>query len=159
MPSTTALKAKFSTAADRLEVFLDVYANPDESKLRASVAKATSSKLENLLEIFINSYETFCETFPTSPDDSSSEEISSTSKRCADLLARSDKLSIILDTVKIEASSSSDNVPENKPEKKTKFPKVELRSFDEINPDIWFDQLALQMRAAKITDEHHQFAT
>ncbi|CAB4045885.1 Hypothetical predicted protein, partial [Paramuricea clavata] len=155
-PSTVALKAKFNTASDRLEVFLDAYANPD--KLRASVAKATSSKLEELLQIFVTSFETFCETFPASPDNSLPDEISSASKRSADLMARSDRLSITLESIFLE-NSSQIAVPTNKTEKSNKLPKVELRSFDEVNPEIWFDQLALQMRAAKITDEHHQFAT
>ncbi|CAB4046055.1 Hypothetical predicted protein, partial [Paramuricea clavata] len=154
--SFPAAKAKFHSSADRLEVFIDYSNKIDQTQLRVAVAKATSSKLENLVETVVKNYETFCETFPAITDETISEDITLASKRSSDLLSRSDTLSVVLNTAIIGESSLSHK---DETTKKAKLPKVEMRHFDECYPEIWFDEVEIQMKAAQISDEFHQFAT
>ncbi|CAB4046329.1 Hypothetical predicted protein, partial [Paramuricea clavata] len=151
--SLLALKTKFSVSCSRLESFLDEYKDFDSSTTRASVASSISCKMEKILEALTRNFELFCEAIP---EDDSSESASS-SEVFANLLSKSDKFSIVLDT--IIADNNPTPKPRADPTKSSKLPKVDIRPFDEVNPEIWFDQLSVQFKAAQILDEQQQFAS
>ncbi|CAB4045451.1 Hypothetical predicted protein, partial [Paramuricea clavata] len=83
-------KAKFLSAADRLDVFLDAYKCVDG--IKPSTAKAVSSRLDALVEIAVSAFDSL-------PEESSSEETESMKKISSRLLSRVDQLTVLLDSV------------------------------------------------------------
>ncbi|CAB4045664.1 Hypothetical predicted protein [Paramuricea clavata] len=160
MPSDSAapsVKARYDSALKRLSSYMETIGRkraPEDATYTEVNAEFDSQRLETLLE---STTTALCNLMDASPSTGEAVgRLQTVQDECNNVLSQADCLIAELHSLaytKVPPSKEKSDEGSNK-----KTPKIELSTFDEENPDIWFSQLEIQFLAAKVVDQHHRFA-
>ncbi|CAB4046221.1 Hypothetical predicted protein, partial [Paramuricea clavata] len=138
--SSPMLRVRLQAVIDRSEGYLTALSSDSNKPTLSSTAKATANRISKNSDLLTSSLNSYMESLPES--ETIPEDAIEISKKCSDLLVRSDIMADKFEALLIGVSPP----PSPKLSQKSRLPKVELRQFDESQPVTWFHQLEIQLK-------------